>query len=87
MGACLSCLGLGGQDQVEGEVCWNSTSILSLLTVSSLLWQNPETSRLLNDPYHSYYGSIRQQPQKKLDPEAERRDQERLNNICHVLSE
>ena len=53
--------------------------------------QNPETARLLyDDPYRSYYGANLQSAQRSAyqpDPEAQRREREELEAMCHALSE
>ena len=53
--------------------------------------QDPETSRLLHhDPYRTQYGSTGQPSQRQThhpDPEAQRREREVLEGICHSMSE
>ncbi|KAL6714416.1 hypothetical protein ACLMJK_007839 [Lecanora helva] len=52
---------------------------------------NTETSRLLpDDPYRSQYGTSGQHPQRRArqpDPEAQRREREALESICHSMSD
>lgn len=68
-------------------------SYLTSLTLTSLarLIQNPESTRLLNDdPYRGQYGTNAQTPQRQShqpDPEAQRREREALEGICHSMSE